>query len=370
MHKFLISLLILFSTVCSGQEEKRDSSTHHRHHEIETAKWDTTYYHKYDYVFIVGIFQSHRDFSNEFAQEINKDKAGNDTANLSNHLYYAESNLVTGFVFNYDKFQLSFGTRSEPPKQNQGKGYTKTFNLGFNFGDNRWVSENYYRRFEGFYDKNTPFYDTAFKRTGQYYLLPHLTSSLFMTRLMYFQNHEQFSFKSGFGCNYRQMKSAATWILGGSYNAYHLRNDSSIFPVLARPIYNDYGGLKGFSSYNFGVNVGLAGTLVLFKAWFISGYFTLGPEQQWRSYDLAGVHRDISYISFSGTFRASFGINMKHFYMLISTANDYNLYNSPKIVNFKSNAISQNFTIGLRFHTGMPPWYRKFQETKFYKLFS
>jgi hypothetical protein len=366
MHKFLFLFLILFSTLFKAQETKRDSAIL----EIKTVKWDTTKYRKYEYVFIVGIFQQHRDFRNEFRQEMNADRVGSDTSVLSSHVYYAESKLISGIVLNYDKFQLSFGTRSKPPKESAGKGYTKMFNIGFNFGDNRWVSENYYRRFQGFYNKNTAFFDTAFKNTGQYYLQPKLTSSLFMTRLMYFTNYDNFSFKSGFGCNYRQLRSAATWIVGGSYNVYSLYNDSSVFPVQARPLFNDYGALRGFKSYNLSVNFGAAGTLVLFKAWFISAYFTLGPEQQWRNYDLGGSSRHLSYVSWSGTGRVSFGLNLKRFYILFSSTNDYNLFNSPKIFAFKSESITQNFTFGWRFHTGTPEYYKKFQKTKFYKLFS
>jgi len=143
-----------------------------------------------------------------------------------------------------------------------------------------------------------------------------------------------------------------------------------VFPIQARPLFNDYADLKGFTSYNLSLNVGAAGTLVLFKAWFISGYFTVGPEQQWRNYDLGGNNRSLSYVSWSGTGRFSFGLNMRKFYLLFSNTNDYNLFNSNKIISFKSESITQNFTFGWRFHIGTPDFYKKFQKTKFYKLFS
>lgn len=326
-------------------------------------RWDTTRYLKYDYVFIVGFFQQYRNFDNEFVSLMNKDTMG-----LASQPYSTESNLISGFVFNYDKFQVSFSTGSKPPNGNSGKGHTKTFNLGFNFGDNRWVCENYFRRFRGFYNKNTSSFDSTFKETGQYYVQPGLTSTIFMNRFMYFTNHKKYSFKSGFGCNYRQVESAATFILGGSFNTYSLKNDSSIFPIQARPLYNDYGNLQGFSTVNIGVNAGAAVTFVAFRAWFLMGYFTLGPEQQWRSYNLGGTYRNLSYVSWSGTGRLSFGVNLHKFYFLVSYTNDYNLYNSPKIMNFTSNSITGNFTLGWRFHGKTPEFYKKFQKTKLYKL--
>lgn len=360
MRKYLAFLFILSFFLLGAQTQKdSDISVQSKPH-----KWDTLKYQKFDYVLIVGFYQQYRNFNNDIKQLINRD-----TMALSQHVYSAESNLVSGLAFNYDKFQLSFGIRSKPQDSSSGKGYTKMFNLGFSFGDNRWVSENYFRKFTGFYDKSTPSYDSTFKRTGNYYLQPNLYNSLFMSRLMYFTNFKKFSYKAGFGCNYRQLKSAATWILGASVNAYNLQNDSSIIPIQARYLYNDYAGFKGLRSFNFGFNAGAAATLVLFKAWFITGYFTIGPEQQWRTYNLGNTTRRLSYVSWSGTGRFAIGLNLKRCYILGSYTNDYNLYNS-KGLSITSNAVTGNFTFGWRFHTGTPPkLYRKFQDTKLYKLF-
>ena len=357
MYKYLIFCFALTFQVLTSQT-KIDS-------EISITKkarnWDTLKYHKFERVLIVGLFQQYRNFNLEFKQLMNKDSLG-----TTNTTYIAESQLIGGVVINYDKFSLSFATRTQPQKFNEGKGYTKTFNVGFNVGDNRWVSENYYRRFVGFYNNNTQNFDTTFKDKGKYALQPGLTSSLLMSRFMFFSHYDRFSFKSGFGCNYRQLRSSATWILGGSFNVFTLYNDSSIFPVQVRKAYNDYSNLKGFHSVNFSGNFGGAATIVLFKALFVSGYFTLGPEQQWRTYDLGGSHRNLSYISWSGTGRFSMGLNLRRFYLLVSNTNDYNLFNSKKILSFKSNAITQNFTFGWRFHYETPKFYEKFMRSKVY----
>jgi hypothetical protein len=360
VQKFLFIFFILIAISVSSQTNTDSDLVI----EKKARNWDTLKYHKFERVLIVGLFQQYRDFSNTFEQSINKDVLG-----ISKTVYMAESQLIGGVVFNYDKFSLSFGTKTQPQQFSNGKGNTKTFNIGFNVGDNRWVSENYYRTFKGFYNKNTANFDSTFKSTGNYYLQPNLTSSLFMSRFMYFSNYEKFSFKSGFGCNYRQLKSAASWILGGSFNVYTLYNDSSIFPIQARPLFNDYANFKGFHSINLSANFGAAGTLVLFKGLFISGYFTVGPEQQWRTYDLGGAPRKLSYVSWSGTGRVAMGLNLKRFYMLVSNTNDYNLYNSTNIFSFKSESITQNFTFGVRIHAHTPKFYHKIMKTKFYSFF-
>lgn len=359
MLKYLFICFVFFVQILNSQTNNDVEVSVKK----KEKNWDTLKYQKFERVLIVGLFQQHRNFSNEFKQLINKDSLG-----LSNNTYFAESQLIGGVVLNYDKFSLSFGTRAQPQQFSAGKGYTKTFNIGFNIGDNRWVLENYYRRFVGFYNKSTQNFDSTFKTTGNYYLQPGLKSSLLMSRFMYFSHYDRFSFKSGFGCNYRQLKSAATWIIGGSFNVYSLSNDSSIFPIQTRKLYNDYANFKGFQSVNFSGNFGAAATLVLFKSLFISGYFTVGPEQQWRSYDLGSSHRNLSYISWSGTGRFSMGLNMHRFYVLVSNTNDYNLFNSTKIMSFKSESITQNFTFGWRFHKETPKFYEKFMKSKAYSF--
>jgi hypothetical protein len=355
-------LIFCFATLicCLDAQTNKDSIFVNKK---QTKNWDTLKYHKFERVLIVGVFQQYRNFSNEFEQLINAD-----TNHLSQQVYFAESKLTGGLVFNYDKFSLSFTTKTQPQDFSLGKGNTKVFNIGFNVGDHRWVLENYYRRFVGFYNKNTANFDTSFKHTGNYYLQPNLLSALFMSRFMYFSNHRNFSFKSGFGCNYRQLKSSATWIAGGSFNVYTLKNDSAILPIKARALFNDYSNLQGFQSVNFSCNVGAAGTLVLFKAWFINAYFTVGPEQQWRTYHLGQAHRHLSYVSWSGTSRISLGINMKRFYLLVANSTDYNVYNSPKIMNFTSSSITHNVTFGWRFHTKTPKFYQSVMNTKWYAL--
>ncbi len=357
MNKCIFILLFFTATYLKSQSDNNNELKI----EGKPAKWDTLKYHKFSRAIIVGLFQQFRNFNNTFEQNIIKDSAG-----ISKHDYVAESKLIGGIDLSYDKFSVSFGVKTQPQQFSEGKGNTKTFNIGLKIGDNRWVLENYYRRFTGFYDKNTSNYDTAFKRTGNYYLQPNLKSSLLMSRFMYFTNYKNFSYKSGFGCNFRQLKSSATWILGGSFNVYTLSNDSSVFPIKNRAFYNDYGGLKGFQSVNIAATAGAAGTIVIFKGLFINGYFTVGPEQQWRSYNLGNEYRNLSYISWSGTGRFSTGLNLKKFYFLFSITNDYNLFNGKNTLSISSSSFTQNVSLGWRFHTKTPQFYQKFMKSKVY----
>ncbi len=352
---FLINLLFTLAQQGSDVTLKVDK---------KYKNWDTTRYQKFERVLIVGLLQQHRTFSNELSQSMSTDTLGMSASTYSTEFNFAGS---SGITLSYDKFQLALTRRIEPTYNNAGRGSTDMFNIGFNVGDNRWVSENYYRRFKGFYNTKTPSLDSAyFAQTKQYFQYPKMVTSLFMSRFLYFNNYVDYSFKSGFGCNFRQLKSAFTWINGGSISVYNLHNDSAIVPLNSRAYYKDYANFRGLRSINIAYNFGAAATIVLFKAWFLAGYFTLGPEQQWRNYDLITEHRRISYISWSGTGRLSMGLNMKRMYIIWGFTNDYTIYGSRKTATLRANCLTSNFTFGWRFHTKTPAFYEKFMKSKIY----
>lgn len=360
MYKRFIIIFILISGSIFSQSTSDNEVTIMR----KPKNWDTLKYQKFETVLIVGLYQQHRTFSNEFKQVMMRDTMGMSVNTFSTEIDFTGA---AGIVINYDKFQFSVSKGIKPPSSAGGKGHTDIFNIGLNVGDNRWVSENYFRKFRGFYNANTPTFDSAYYKTNnKYYLHPNMVSSLFMTRFMHFRNYENFSYKAGFGCNYRQLKSAASFISGGSFSVFNMRNDSALIPLKARYLYKDYGNMKGMSSVNLSYNAGIAATIVIFKAWFAAGYFTLGPEQQWRNYNLGGSHRHISYIGWSGTGRLSLGLNMKRFYFIASFASDYNVYNSRKIMEYKTVCYTANTTFGWRFHYETPKFYQKFMKSKVY----
>lgn len=328
------------------------------------AAWDTLRYQKFKSNLMVGIFQSYRNFNNEFQQFTERDTTG-----ASKNNYVAESKLITGIELNYDKFSLGFALNSKPQKNNTGKGSTKTLNANFNFGGNKWFQENSVRYFKGFYDSNTPSYDSTFNETGNYYYQPSLTNTLVRTKFLYFTNYKRYSFRSAYACNYRQLKSGATWIFSGNTTYNYLRNDSSFFPAAARGYYGDYADMNGMKVFAASLNAGGAASLVLWRAFFVHFMFIVGPEQQWRTYDyLDGTTRRLSYFSLSGDVRGSIGLNFKRFYFMSYSRNDFAVYNSS-FVGLTNKSIAGGFIMGWRFSSKTPEIYRKFQASKLYSFF-
>ncbi len=327
--------------------------------------YDSTYYTKYKDRLIISIYQSYRNYSMDVAQKLTKDTLG--TSKIG---YVAEANLISGFEINYDKFNISVGYKSSPPKDQLKKGDTKYKNFALNIGGNRWIIENSYRSYQGFYNKNTVNYDTTFRRTGVYDQNPTLRSEAYKTKFLFFTNSNKFSFKSGYSCSYRQLRSAFSFVLSANIYYNRLNADSSFIPYPIRTYYDNHQSINGLNVFAFSVYGGGSFNLVLWKAFFMNLTLIIGPEQQWRTYRYLSNYptQDLFYSSISGDFRGSMGLNFKKFFVLVSGTSDFSWYNGNSM-EYLSKYGSINFSLGYRFRMKPGKLYRKFQESKVYKRF-
>jgi hypothetical protein len=327
-----------------------------------TPDWDTLYYQRFRTKLIVGIFQAFRNFDNQFEQRITADPTG-----ISKHFYMAESNHITGIDVTYDKLSFAVGLRSVPPENPAAKGKTETFIADLRFGGNKWLIDNSIRYFRGFYDFNTPNYDSTFKKTGKYYYQPSFTNTLVRSKFLYFTNHRKYSVRSGTTSNYRQLKSAATWVLSGNINYNELSNDSSFFPAATRDYYGDYASLHRLSVLGISANAGAALTLVFWRAVFFQALFIAGPEQQWRTYNFPDKTTHLSYVSISGEVRGSLGFNFHRWYLMSFSRNDFTFYNNSAIF-LQNRSLSGGLIVGVRLNTkSTPKPYERFQKTWLYR---
>jgi len=348
LRKKLILFLILSVNILSAQKV-----------------WDSTYYVKYKSRLIISLFQSYRHYETELSQFLTKD-----SLSKSKILYYAQANNISGIEVNYDKINFSFGYASIPPSDPKKTGKTNHFNLGLNVGGNKWILETNYRRYQGFYNRNTSNYDTGFAKTGIYTQFPHMTSTSYKMKFLYFTNSKRFSFKSGYSCSYRQIKSSFSWVItaNGYYNT--INNDSSMIPRQLYKFYDTHSSLKGLDVAAVSVYGGASFNLVLWRALFVNLTALVGPEEQWRTYKNAGkdtlhYNRTTFYNSISGDLRASIGLNFKRWFVTLSSVNDFSWYKSNDVMMI-SKYVNGQFALGYRFKVKTPKIYQKFQQTKLY----
>jgi len=357
--KFLLPVLFIsiFSAHAFAQQQEQSVQPKKK------TRRDSVYYTKYRDRLIVSLFQSYRYYNISIDQ-----KLVSDSAKLSKLAYGAESNNITGIEVNYDKFGFAIGFKTAKTAVGVYKGNTTYTNLGFNIGGNKWIWENSYRRYRGFYDKNTKKYDSTLYNDGSYTLQPNLRSESYKMKFLYFTNHNKFSFKSGYSCSYRQLRTAASFVLtaNGYYN--RLNSDSSFVPYKLRGYYSDHADLNGLNVWGASVYGGGSVNLVFWKTLFLNITLVIGPEEQWRTYHYINGNYSVTrnYLSISGDARASLGLNFRRFFLMLSSTSDFCWYNSQQL-DFLSTYASANFSIGYRFHMKTPGFYEKFQQSKIYR---
>jgi hypothetical protein len=368
LRKTLLIFFILLGVVSFAQDKNETPKKEEKKEKPSRVKKrrvpDSLYYAKYNSSIILAYYGSTKNYQVDVNQFMTKD----DSLGKSALSYIAESNWVDGVELTYDKLSLSFGYKSTPPKDKDKKGKTEFYNIGGNIGGNKWILEASYRRYKGFYDKNTSGYDTTFKKTGIFYNEPSMRSELYKAKFLWFSNNKRFAFKSCYSSLYRQIRSSFTWVItaNGYYNT--LWADSSIIPYRVRDKYKNYKSFKGIDVGAFSVYGGASVNWVIWKHLIINATVLLGPENQWRTYKFDSIpSRRESYIRFSGDLRGAIGLNFKKFFTFVSFIGDITPYKNSQF-ELKSTYYSINFTMGLRIHTKYPKFYQKFQNTKLYKL--
>lgn len=357
--KFLLPVLFIsiFSAHAFAQQQEQSVQPKKK------TRRDSVYYTKYRDRLIISVFQSYRYYNMSIDQKVVKDSAG-----ISKLSYQAESNNITGIELNYDKFNVAVGFKTQSSNPGASRGTTRYTNLAFNVGGNKWIWENSYRRYKGFYEKNTVKYDSALYNDGYYTRQPSLSSESYKMKFLYFTNHNKFSFKSGYSCSYRQMRTAASFVLTGNGYYNRLNSDSSFIPYQLRPFYSDYADIHGLNVVGVSVYGGGSVNFVIWRTLFLNLTLVIGPEEQWRTYHYLGGNYSVTrnYLSISGDFRASFGLNFRRFFVLLSSTNDFSWYTSQQL-NFLSKYASVNFSLGYRFHMKTPGFYERFQQSGIYK---
>src|SRR5262249_46638666 len=115
--------------------------------------WDTTFYKKYTDKLCVTLTEYGRTFNLGISQK-NLDS-------ISTVDYNAESKTGIGVSLDWDIFSVSFGLISIQGDEAH-KGKTAYKNISLSFGSTKYFLETAYRRYQGFYDANTPNYDPLF----------------------------------------------------------------------------------------------------------------------------------------------------------------------------------------------------------------
>ncbi len=326
--------------------------------------YDSTYYQKYSDKLIISIYQSQRRFTIDLSQSLIPD-AGKGLVK-----YNAEANRATGLNFLWDKIGFSFDYKTLIPdtKAVRQLGASKYFNLGFSFGANDVIIEPSIKQFNGFYDVLSPIYLPNYvDGNSTLYHDENLVSRVIKVKGLYFTNHEKFSFRAPYSHNFRQLKSAFSWVFMGNIYQNKISSVNGIIPPLLRGYFFGGNDLKRLTMVGFSNGLGLSGNLVILKGWFFNFSIWGGPDFHWRQSDFSTNKKNQLVMSGFLENRISLGFNLKSFYIYVTSLNEAASF-SMKTLNMRHQSYSGYFTIGYRFRM-RPNRVTKFiQENKYYKM--
>lgn len=324
---------------------------------IDTSRIDTNYVKYYKDKLIIGLWQSERRFDIHINQ---KTFPKIDSSEIN---YIANSNQVSGIAIDYDIIGFAFGYKSVPGDVAK-YGRSDYLDLGLNINARRIRLENSFKRYTGFYDNNSKYYDTT-----QYFKNPSMNLRVIKSKLIYQFNNKKFALGAVYANTKRQVRSKGSWLMVGNFYALNLHSDSSIIPAPQQLKYGYWSGFHKMNVYAFSAGFGGTYTLVLWKNLYLNLLYVFGLERQYRHYYVLPENNHHAYWKTwtAGDYRFSLGYNGRRFFWRTSGIYDLNNYES-KNLKFDMKFISGSVDFGYRFNFRAPKPYRKFQETNLYKM--
>lgn len=324
------------------------------------SDFDTTYYESCKKNLSIGLLFAQRSYELRVTQKITAD-----TNALSPINYIAEARNTSGFIIDYDKFSLQVGFRTGKTDVAK-KGITDYKNIQLNVGGNKILFEGSYRQYEGFYDSRSSYYLSNFNDSTPYYHNNNLNALRIKVRALYFTNYEKFAYKSVYSCGYRQKKSAYTWVLAGSSYYESFSSSSGIIPDSIRNFYGGQQTLNEISNLGIAGGIGLSGTLVVFKRFFVNATAIPSIAMQFRNYKYIDIQNSkATYIALNADLRLSIGYNAEKFFLFICSGTDIHVYEG-KGLSITPRFTTTMFTFGYRFGVN-PEFTKKMQEHSIYK---
>ncbi len=190
-------------------------------------------------------------------------------------------------------------------------GKSSSRDLQINMLTKAWGLDLYYQRYTGFY-KN----DHTVKILPQtpYPQRPDIETRNFGVSGFYVWNNDKFSIRSSYNYADRQKKSAGSFIIYGTVNAFQLAADSAVLSSATRQGFGEGADFVNLRYTTFSIAPGYSYNVVL-KRFFVNGTFAIGPAHHWVHYitEAGNAVNDIVFNS-SYTIRIAAGYSGERFF--------------------------------------------------------
>ncbi len=328
-----------------------------------TAQDTSAYYVRYPDRLQVNLFQSQKQYYLTISPEGLYDRLDGKTLVQR---YAVQSRTVSGFDLAYDKLSLSLTFKSISQDEKL-LGRTKYFTVANTFGDKNYVLESALRRYKSFYDANSPDYNSSYTPPNPLFINEDLRALTIKTKAIFFSNADRFSYRSSYSLNYRQLKSAASFILSTGFQYNNWKSSSRLIAPDIAQYFETNADIQKISTFSILSGVGGSVNLVLLKRFFFNATGILSPELQTRYYYYEIRRSRATYISMSMDTRFAFGVNTKHFVYSINSLNDWALYQGNKL-DITNTYLSASLNIGFRINMSNFKPLNRLKENKYYKM--
>lgn len=335
---------------------------------LSNAQLDSNYVVSYTDRLVISSYQSYRFFQ----IPINQTYFAN-TDSISKMDFIAQGSNSTGIGLDWDKISFSIGWRTIGYEaQEAKKGITKTKNFAFSLNAKKWRIESSYRDYKGFYDRNTPKFDTSFTETTPYFQNPELRTREFRLKGIYFRNKKnKFSYASAYANTQRQLKSAGTWIwVSNIYRSQFASPTGIINTMIADSLYSHFYDISKINMTGISISPGFSYNLVLFKRLFANLTLDWGIGLQIRTISQQFTSAPFTDFKISATnagARGSMGYNGDRFFIFIFFIGDYTIVEIDKI-RFEQRLAAGGLKLGYRFKFKENKITKAIKNNKFYKM--
>lgn len=190
-------------------------------------------------------------------------------------------------------------------------GKSKATDLQANILTKSWGLDLYYQKYSGFYKDD----ERVQVPIGVAYpQRPDIFTRNLGVSAFYVWNNEKFSIRSSYNYADRQKKSAGSFILYGTINAFSVKGDSAILSAASQGELGEGSDFANIRYTTFSLAPGYSYNVVL-RRFFANGTFALGPAHHWIYYraETGKGHHDIVFNS-TYTLRLAAGYSGNRFF--------------------------------------------------------
>lgn len=239
-----------------------------------------------------------------------------DNAHSQNLLYRPNNVLAIGLGVTFRGIGINFSTRlpAHNPKDDEF-GKTRQLDLQVHHYKGKFALDVYFQRYHGYHLRDSSDV-TSFAGPTDYPYFPDMQNITIGVSGLYLFNGRRFSLRAPINQQDWQIRSAGSWLLGGSIFTHLISNNhaSIIPPNLKHPDFLSGNQVKEINNYGITVNGGYGYNYIIQRHWFVAASADAGVGAGFSEIkDQAGTSHKVG-LQLNGNARFAVGYNSRKWF--------------------------------------------------------